>query len=204
MEDGEHIQATLDETRALSRLVEDLQTLSLAEAGQLPMAWEQIDIWELLLDVQTSFSGQAEVAGILLQVQYDDEERYQTKTDSPLVIMGDYGRLNQVLTNLVANAIRHTSEHGAITLRAGRSAESVHLWVSDTGEDILPEQLPHIFDRFWRADPARSHTADAHSGLGLAIAQQLILAHGGEIRVQSTVGEGTMFEILLWRGRVVA
>ncbi|MCP4168324.1 MAG: HAMP domain-containing histidine kinase [Chloroflexi bacterium] len=195
--DTEHIQATLDETRALSRLVEDLQTLSLAEAGQLPMAWEQVDVWELLLDVQTSFSGQADAAGILLEVKNDVADPNQNRTYPSLIIKGDYGRLNQVLTNLVANAMRYTEEGGAITLHAHQATESVNLTVTDSGQGILPEQLPYLFDRFWRADPARSHISGAHSGLGLAIAQQLVLAHGGDIQVQSTVGEGTTFEVRL-------
>ncbi len=110
----EHIEATLDETRLLARLVEDLRTLSLAEAGQLPMRWEQVDVVELLHDVATSFSGQAEAAGVTLRVELQG-------TSNELSLTADYGRLDQVMGNLVANALRHTPEGGAITLRGAGS-----------------------------------------------------------------------------------
>jgi len=163
----EHINATLGETRALARLVEDLRTLSLAEAGQLPLAHEPVDVRELLADVATSFSGQAEGAGVALRTETPASE-------AALTISGDAGRLDQVLSNLLANALRHTSSGGSIT---------------------LPADLPYIFDRFWRGDPARTHTRGVGSGLGLAIARQLVQAHGGRIAVQSQVGVGTQFTI---------
>ena len=187
---GDHINATLDETRALARLVEDLRTLSLAEAGQLPMTWEPVDVGELLADVGTSFSGQAEAAGITLAVQ----------AAPGLGITGDAGRLDQVLSNLVANALRHTPQGGSIALRAEPAglADGTHharITVSDTGEGIPAEDLPFIFDRFWRGDRSRSHAGGAGSGLGLAIARQLVHAHGGRIAVESTPGRGTTFTI---------
>jgi two-component system sensor histidine kinase BaeS len=107
----EHISATLDETRALARLVDDLRTLSLAEAGQLPLNWEPVDVTELLTDVGTSFSGQAEAAGIDLRVEIADDL-------SAMPITADVGRLDQVLSNLMANALRHTPAGGTVTLRA--------------------------------------------------------------------------------------
>jgi signal transduction histidine kinase len=186
----EHIDATLDETRALARLVEDLRTLSLAEAGQLPLVRELVDIPELLTDVQTSFSGQAEAAGLGLRVE--------TAQDAPAAtVLADVGRLDQVLSNLVANALRYTPAGGTITLRAEGNRETVHITVSDTGEGIPAEDLPFIFDRFWRGDRSRSRLAGAGSGLGLAIARQLVQAHGGRIHAESELGQGTTITIEL-------
>jgi len=185
----EHIEATLDETRLLARLVEDLRTLSLAESGQLPLRRERVDVGDLLADVTTSFSGQAEAAGIELRVE--------NGTTESLTIQGDAGRLDQVLSNLVSNAIRHTPQGGRITLRARTVDGFVQMTIVDTGEGIAAADLPFIFDRFWRADRARTHGGGASSGLGLSIANQLIKAHGGKIEVASQVGQGTTFTITL-------
>ena len=184
----EHITATLDETRQLARLVEDLRVLSQAEAGQLPMTWEPVDVADLCADAVTSFGGQAEAAGVALTA---------VVADTPLIVSADYGRLDQILSNLLANAIRHTPAGGSVTVRAAATADSVQLQVSDTGEGITAEDLPYIFDRFWRGDRARTHQAGAGSGLGLAIVRQLVQAHGGRIDVASTAGQGTTFSIML-------
>ena len=189
---AEHIEATLEETRQLARLVEDLRTLSLAEAGQLPLVWEPVDVAELLADVQTSFSGQAEAAGLDLHVEIEGHLP---------AITGDVGRLDQVLGNLLGNALRHTPAGGDITLQAQPMENGVRIIVRDTGEGIPAEDLPYIFDRFWRGDRARtrisSHAGGAGSGLGLAIARQLVQAHGGAIRVASELGQGTTFTVEL-------
>lgn len=192
----EHLEATLAETRLLARLVEDLRVLSQAEAGQLQMQWESIDAGELLGDVATSFSGQAQVAGVNLAVDAPGQATRQDSTvAAPLRVRGDYGRLEQVLGNLLANAIRHTPEGGTVTLKGSTGPLGVRLVVADTGEGIAPEDVPYVFDRFWRADRARTHSEGTGSGLGLAIARQLIQAHGGTIEVQSTLGRGTTFSI---------
>jgi two-component system sensor histidine kinase BaeS len=186
----EHISATLDETRLLARLVEDLGTLSLAESGQLALVRERVDVGELLLDVQTSFSGQAEAAGIDLLVQAEGDPESMT-------ISADAGRLDQVLGNLVANALRHTHAGGSIVLGAEPMAGGVRITVADTGEGIAPEDLPAVFDRFWKGDRSRSHASGAGSGLGLAIVRQLVRAHGGEVEVESALGQGTTFTVEL-------
>jgi two-component system OmpR family sensor kinase/two-component system sensor histidine kinase BaeS len=186
----DHVMATLEETRLLARLVDDLRTLSLAEAGQLPLRNEPVDVAELLVDVRTSFSGQTEAAGLDLRV---DIER------DPPTIVGDVGRLQQVLSNLVGNALRHTPAGGSIILCAQSTEQGVRIVVQDTGEGIPAEDLPYIFDRFWRGDRARCHGRGAGSGLGLAIARQLVEAHGGQIDVESEMGEGTTFVVDLPR-----
>lgn len=184
--DDEQIEHLLGETQQLARLVEDLRTLSLAEAGQLVMKWEQIDIHELLGDVATSFSGQAEAAGVDLSYEVSDQAE-------AMQITGDAGRLDQVLSNLVANALDHTPSGGKIDMRAEQHLGGVVIAVSDTGSGIAAEDLENIFDRFWRGEGRRQ----TGSGLGLAIAKHLVQTHGGEISVKSQLNEGTTFTILL-------
>ncbi|MEW6241796.1 MAG: ATP-binding protein [Chloroflexota bacterium] len=177
----DHITATLEETRLLSRLIEDLQTLSLAEAGQLPLYKVDFPVSDLLADVVTSFAGQAAESGIGLEVDAADDGRN-------LTLHADPDRLDQVLSNLVANALRHTPSGGRVTLKAEAIENGVRLSVEDTGEGIPPEDLPYIFDRFWRGDKSRTRGAGTGSGLGLAIARQLVEAHGGRIWAEAEEG----------------
>jgi two-component system sensor histidine kinase BaeS len=156
------------------------------------MTWEEVDVAELLADVRTSFSGQGEAAGIGLRVDVEDPH-------TPMAITADARRLDQVLGNLVANALRHTPSQGTVTLGARATPDRVQITVSDTGEGIPPEDLDHIFDRFWRGDRSRSRGSGAGSGLGLAIARQLVQANGGHISAESAVGRGTVFLIELPR-----
>jgi signal transduction histidine kinase len=187
----EHLDLVLDETQKLSRLVEDLRLLTLAEAGQLTLDMQVLDVHQLLVDVRDAFGSQAEEAGIALVVEKEADL-------TPLV--ADPQRLGQVLGNLVTNGLRHTPRGGGLTLGAEMGpdgAEGMRLWVADTGEGIAPEELPRIFDRFWRGDPSRSHAGGAGSGLGLAIARGLVEAHGGRIWAESQVGEGTTISMVL-------
>ncbi len=183
----EHIQMLLEETQLLARLVEDLRTLSQAESGHLPLHQERVEVADLLGDLATSFRGQAEAAGIALRVQTD------RLTDTS--IEADVMRLNQVLANLITNAFRYTPRGGSITLGGESDPGGVRLTVSDTGQGIPADDLPHVFDRFWRGDPARTHKEGAGGGLGLAIVKQLVELHQGQVSVQSVVGEGTTFTI---------
>jgi two-component system OmpR family sensor kinase/two-component system sensor histidine kinase BaeS len=181
----QQVELLLDETRRLARLVDDLRTLSLAEAGQMPLARAPVDLEALLADAAVTFSGPAEAAGIELRVDIALHD------GAPLNIEGDAGRLDQALGNLLANAIQHTPAGGRVTLRLealpGRTAR---ILVSDTGPGISPEDLAYIFDRFWRG-----RETGGGSGLGLAITRQLVEAHGGQIRAESMPGSGTTFTI---------
>lgn len=182
----EHINNTLDETKLLARLVNDLQTLSLAEAGQLPLHPTRFLLADLLADLISSFSAQAASLGISLQTNLHDKSKE---------FSADYDRLNQVLSNLISNAIRHTPQGGTISIETESTDSGIRIVVRDTGEGIPAESIPFIFDRFWRGD--KSRTERVNSGLGLAIAKQLILAHHGMIEVQSKINEGTTFIIEL-------
>ena len=186
---SEHINNTLDETRLLTRLVNDLQTLSLAETGQLPLHPARFLLADLIHDLTSSFSAQAASQGVDLKTNIADPNQELT---------ADYDRLNQVLSNLVANALRHTPQGGTISIEtgAGSSEErSVRSTVKDSGMGIASEDLPFIVDRCWRGH--KSRTERTHSGLGLAIAKQLIHAHGGTIQAQSELGKGNQFRIEL-------
>ena len=194
----ENINNTLDETKLLARLVNDLQTLSLAEAGQLPLHPTRFLLADLMEDLTSSFSSQASSLGISLQTNIHDPSKE---------ITADYDRLNQVLSNLISNAIRHTPRGETISLATDivpvegsipsgtPFGDGIRIAVKDTGSGISAEDIPFIFDRFWRG--SKSRTERVNSGLGLAIAKQLIHAHHGTIEVQSKIGEGTTFIIEL-------
>lgn len=182
----ENLTATLEETRLMARLVTDLQTLSLAEAGQLPLHHTRFAADDLLSDVAASFSAQATELGVDLQI----------KADPAIELNGDYDRLDQVLSNLVANALRYTPAGGKVTLQAEEIDQVVRLVVSDTGKGIPEQDLPFIFDRFWKGNRARTR-GESGSGLGLAIARQLVQAHGGQIEAASRSNEETVITIEL-------
>jgi signal transduction histidine kinase len=186
----EQLEATLDETRLLARLVNDLQTLSLAEAGQLPLHRQALLAEDLLEDARTSFAGQAVAAGVTLQIR-------AAEGAGELTLYGDPDRLDQVLANLVSNALQHTPAGGEIDLEARAAAGGLELTVRDSGQGIAAEYLPYIFDRFWRGDPARTRRVGAGSGLGLAITRQIVQAHGGHIGVESQAGQGATFTVWL-------
>ena len=185
----EYFRSMLEETRLLQRLVEDLQTLSMAESGTLDFHFQNLSVVELMEDVVTSFSGRAEEAGIALLMEAPDERE-------GLVVEGDWQRLDQVLGNVVNNALRYTPEGGEIRLSPALEGDSVLIKVEDSGEGIEAEDLPFVFDRFWKGDKSRSR-ASGGSGLGLAIARQLVTAHGGAISVESREGKGTTFTVRL-------
>jgi len=180
----DHLDLVLDETYKLSRLVEDLRLLTLAEAGQLTLDVQTLNVRQLLADVRDTYAYQAGEADISLALDL---------AESLPPLSADPQRLGQVLGNLLTNALRHTPPGGAVTLGAAvvPGENLLQLWVSDTGEGIPPDDLMRIFDRFWRGDVARSRTTGAGSGLGLAIAKSLVEAHRGRIWAESELGLGT-------------
>ncbi len=180
--DTAHLGPILDETRVLERLIDDLRTVALSEAGTLPLHPEPTDIDLLLGDVARSFRPAAEAAGVELTTD--------APADLPIIDV-DPVRIREVIANLVANALRHTPSGGAIAVRASATGGSVVLTVSDTGPGIDPALLPHVFDRFVRGETSGG------SGLGLAIARGLVEAHGGRISVASSDSSGTTFQVEL-------
>ncbi|MGW1611819.1 sensor histidine kinase [Streptomyces sp. NPDC002285] len=169
------------------RIVDDLQDLALAEAGALTYHHDTINLSELLSACHTAHHPHATTAGIALHLD----------AGIPALVHGDPDRLRQALGNLITNALRATPPDGTITLTLARpDQDHAAIHVRDTGTGIPAEHLPHLFDRFWRADPARGRTTGG-SGLGLAITRQIITDHHGTITVNSTPGTGTTFTITL-------
>jgi signal transduction histidine kinase len=187
LEDGviEPDQATIDslmeDTLLLSRLVEDLQQLSLAEAGQLKLDLMPVDVGETVRAAVSRFEPKLSRKKISLELEIPP--------DLPKV-KADQLRIAQVLNNLVQNSLVHTPEGGSITVEAKRLRDEVVFSVSDTGPGISREDLPYIFERFYRTDKSRTR-ATGGTGLGLSIAKSLVEAHGGMIRAESKGEKGT-------------
>ncbi len=197
--DKAEITRLYDETRLLSRLVDDLRELALADAGQLQLDLGAVDAVQVIRTTMEGLAMAAEAQGVSL--------RAETGTEAPLVL-ADEDRLAQVLRNLLVNGLRHTPAGGTITVAARPNESVLEIAVADTGEGIAAEDLPHVFDRFWRADRARTRLARgrsagsetrwyAGSGLGLSIAQSLVEAQGGQIWAESESGLGSVFRFTL-------
>jgi two-component system sensor histidine kinase BaeS len=174
--DEAHLTAAVDQVAMLTKLVEDLRTLALAEAGTLTLRKEPTDLTILAQEAVTSFDGLAAAAGARLQVQMPGE--------MPLVDL-DPLRIQQVIGNLVANALRYAPTGSVVTVAGEARPKSVVVSVTDAGPGIAPELLPHVFERFTKAEDSRG------SGLGLAIARQLVEAHGGSIKAERPKEGGT-------------
>ncbi|HEV2083623.1 MAG TPA: ATP-binding protein [Gemmatimonadales bacterium] len=192
------ILQSLDETLAqinqMTEMVENLLTLARADEGRAPLAVEECDLREVVADV-------AETAGILGEEA--GVTAVHTMPETPVRLAVDRHRIREMLLNIVTNAIKYTPRGGSLTLALEENEDAVTFTVRDTGIGIAAGDLPHIFERFWRADPARSRTGDRPGvGLGLAIAKWIVEAHGGAITVQSRPGRGTMFIIRLPKARV--
>ena len=185
------ISRLYDETRLLGRLVNDLRGLALADAGQLRLNLQPTDTGPIIGTMVENLSLAAEAEGVTLDVQLPDDLG---------AVQADPDRLAQVVGNLLVNALHHTPPGGRITVTARQAGKTVQVSVADTGEGIAPQDLPHVFERFWRADPARAHAEQAgterlarRSGLGLSVAQSLIEAQGGRIWAESELGRGSTF-----------
>jgi len=185
--DTDTIHSLEEEASLLSRLVNDLQELSLAEAGQLTLVRQEEDVATLVRQVVSAVEGRVSAKGLSLTVELPD--------DLPTVNI-DSHRIGQVLRNLLENAIAHTGAGGTITVAARQREDCVEVDVIDTGEGIPPEDLPYIFERFYRVDKSRAR-ATGGSGLGLTIAKRFIEAHGGSIEAYSEPDKGSTFTFTL-------
>jgi two-component system OmpR family sensor kinase/two-component system sensor histidine kinase BaeS len=179
--DDAHLTTILEETRVLSRLVEDLRTLALTESGALQLQKEPTDLAALVAETAQSFRAQADARGVALV----------TETPGECTADADPARIRQVLENLMSNALRHTPRGGTIRARCTMEDARAVIAVSDTGAGIPPDDLPRVFDRFYKSSESRG------AGLGLTIAKNLVAAHGGEISAQSEPGQGTTIQFTL-------
>ncbi len=191
------ILQSLDETLAqinqMTEMVESLLTLARADEGRAPLAVEECDLRELVIDVAETAGMLGEGVGVI---------ELHAVPDTPVRLAVDRGRIEEMLLNMVTNAIKYTPQGGTVALNLEQDDESVTLSVRDSGVGIAPGDLPHIFERFWRADPARSRTGDRPGvGLGLAITKWIAEAHGGSITVQSRPGRGSVFTVRLPKAR---
>jgi two-component system, OmpR family, sensor histidine kinase BaeS len=175
-----------EETLLLSRLVDDLQDLALAESGQLPLRLAVVDVEGVVDAVLTAMRPLANERGLTTRAQLAPG----------LAVRADRERLGQVLRNLLANAITHTPAGGNIAVRSERREAFVHLVVEDDGAGIAAADLPHVFERFYRADASRARGTGG-AGLGLAIVKQLVEAQGGTVAVDSEIGHGARFTLRL-------
>jgi two-component system OmpR family sensor kinase len=181
------VRSMHSELGRMGRLVSDLLTLSRLDSTS-PMSFANIDAGQMLCDVGRQMAPVAEGRQVRLNVD----------VEGPVPVHADADKLKQVILNLVDNALRYTPEEGEVLLSASLDPAGgvARITVSDTGPGIAPDDLPHIFDRFYRADPSRAR-ATGNAGLGLAIARAIVEAHGGRIEVQSAPGEGATFRVVL-------
>jgi two-component system, OmpR family, sensor kinase len=185
--DPESLEIIQEEIERMTRLVGDLLLLARADAGGLPLEKKKVELDNLLFEVYR----QVRLLGKSVEVKVTEVDQ--------VCIMGDVDRLKQLLLNLISNAMKYTPSGGVVNVNLSKENGWAYLRVSDTGLGIPAEDLPHIFDRFYRVDKARARgqTGQGGAGLGLAIAKWIAQAHGGNIEVVSEVGEGTTFTIIL-------
>ncbi|MEW5992235.1 MAG: ATP-binding protein [Chloroflexota bacterium] len=182
------IESLRREGRLLARIVDDLRTISLAEGGGLALQPVWLEVDALVAEIERAHDPRARAAGV----------RLRATSEPGLGVEADADRLRQVLGVLIDNAIRHTTAGGQVSIAASGRDDGLRLEVTDTGPGIAPADLPHVFERFYRADPARARDTGS-SGLGLAIAKSLVEAHGGAIGAANVPGGGARFWIDLPR-----
>jgi signal transduction histidine kinase len=184
--DKAEISRLYDETRLLNRLVDDLRELALADAGQLRLNLQTVAAARVIQSTADSLALVAEDQGVALSVQVPTELH---------AVQADPDRLAQVLRNLLVNALRHTPAGGSVVVTAAQAPNAVEIAVVDTGEGIAPEDLPHVFDRFWRGDRSRARDKrwPGSTGLGLSVARSLVESQGGRLWAESTLGRGSTF-----------
>ncbi len=187
IEDQQSLHSIELEVDRLARLVEDLLILAQAESGKLPMDRRRVELDTLLLEV---FSQSHVLAA--------DRVKLEIEKIDQVLVCGDRDRLKQVVLNLVANAIKYTAEGGKVTVSLSKQNGQGVFSVKDTGMGIPAEDLPHVFERFYRGDKSRSRSKDgAGFGLGLSIAYWIVRNHGGEINVESKLNRGSTFTVHL-------
>jgi heavy metal sensor kinase len=190
------LDESLEEVNRMTELVESLLTLARADEGRAALVVESCDLRELVSEAAETAEMLAEQSGIVVRTQIPPQ---------PVLLQVDRNRIRQLLLNLSTNAVKYTNPGGEVAIGLTDSGAAVELVVRDTGIGIAPGDLPHIFDRFWRADPARTRESErAGVGLGLAITKWIAEAHGGSIVVQSRPGRGTIFTVTLPRGHNAA
>ena len=186
----ENLAAIHEETLHLSRLVEDVRLLSLAETGQLPLEKKTVDLQELAGHVVDAFAPLAEADGV----------RLESDLAPTAPVLADEARLHQVLANLISNALRYAplgdQNPPAVSVTLKEGAGEAIISIADNGPGLTTEQQQRVFDRFWRSDDARDRQQGG-SGLGLAISKSIVEAHDGRIEVDATPGQGTTFTITL-------
>ncbi|GAA1618123.1 sensor histidine kinase [Actinoplanes couchii] len=182
--DGPVLTLLHDETMHLQHIVDDLRDLAAADAGNLRMHPELLYLDDVIEQVAEAHTRSATTAGVSLVTSFDGDP----------AVVADPVRLRQLIGNLLSNAIRHSHRDGTVTVRSSTGAGRVTIAVTDTGSGIAAEDLPRVFDRFWRADESRARSTGG-SGLGLSIARKLAEAHGGNITVESVPGAGTTFTV---------
>jgi signal transduction histidine kinase len=182
-----YLKTAQSQIRSLSVLIDDLFQMAQLDAGGLELELSQNSLTDLVSDTIESMKELAHQRGVTLQGHVEEG------VDPALF---DVQRVSRVIINLIGNALRHTPQGGKVEIRARRSSGQVHVEVSDTGEGIRPEDLPHVFDRFYRSEKSRSRSTGG-AGLGLAIAKGLVEAHGGCIEANSEPVEGTCFRFTL-------
>lgn len=181
----ENLAAMHDEALRLARLLDDLARLADAEQPGLLVEKQRVDLAAVAGAVAEGFSSRFTEAGIALEVAAE-----------PVVVSGDPGRLEQIVSNLLSNALRYTDRGGEVAVSVGRAGGEAYVEVKDTGIGIAAEDLRHVFTRFWRSDRSRSR-ATGGSGIGLAIVRELVRAHDGRIDVDSAPGRGSTFRVVL-------
>ena len=184
--DEESLRSIEKEVDRLSRLVGDLLLLAQAESGQLPLELKSVELDTILLEVIQQ-----------MQVLASGKVNLRLEEIDQVMVNGDRDRLKQVILNLVSNAVNYTPAGGEVRLWLSKIDQRACLKVEDTGPGIPPEDLPYIFDRFYRGDPSRKRTENSGFGLGLSIAKWIVDRHGGQIEVESQVGKGTRFTVWL-------
>ncbi len=183
------LEETLQEIKHMSELVDALLTLARADEGLAPLHREPVDLRGLVDEARETGELLAEQAGVTMEIATPPE---------PLVVSVDATRIRELILNLLTNAVKYTPVGGSVRMQLGSANGTVTLSVADTGIGIAPGDLPHIFDRFWRADSARTRTGERPgAGLGLAICKWIAEAHGGRIEVVSRPGRGTTFTVTL-------